>query len=114
MIGSRVGYAGPARGGGGKVQRAQLEKAAPPVTAVPGWSAQTRAQRGTSVWNPGAPPPSSRAVSTPRTGETADRQGAAAGLRTSQVASQSRTCERYKLRSSQAGPGLGNGGRAAA
>lgn len=57
MIGSRVGYAGPARGGGGKVQRAQLEKAAPPVTAVPGWSAQTRAQRGTSVWNPGVPPP---------------------------------------------------------
>lgn len=38
------------------MQRAQLEKAEPPVTAVPGWSAQTRAQRGTSVWNPGVPP----------------------------------------------------------
>lgn len=56
MIGFRGRFAGPARGGGGKVQRAQLEKATQPVTAVPGWSAQTRAHRGTSVWNP-APPP---------------------------------------------------------
>lgn len=56
MICFRGGNAGPARGGGGKVQRAQLEKAEPPVTAVPGWSAQTRAQRGTSVWNPGVSP----------------------------------------------------------
>lgn len=72
------------------MQRAQLEKAAPPVAAVPGWSAQTRAQRGTSVWNPGGPP----AVSTRRTGETADRQGAAVGSRTTQAASHSRTCER--------------------
>lgn len=93
MIGFRGRYAGPARGGGGKVQRAQIEKATPAVTAVPGWSAQTRAQRGTSVWNPGAPPPQN-SVHSLRTGETADRQGAAAGLRTSQVASHSRTCER--------------------
>jgi hypothetical protein len=61
MIGFRGRFAGPARGGGGKVQRAQLEKATQPVTAVPGWSAQTRAHRGTSVWNP-APPPAPSSV----------------------------------------------------
>lgn len=61
MVGFRGGKRWAWRGEG-KAQRAQPGKVASPVTAVAGCSAQTRARRGTSAWNPGAPLPAPGSV----------------------------------------------------
>lgn len=81
--------------GEAKALRGTAGQATAPVTALPEWTAPTRAprERARSVSLETCFPPTPAAVSTRGTGETADPQDAVAGLGGTGIAPWSRTCE---------------------